>query len=455
MQRVYNSVLESIGQTPLIKLNNIGKQLPCPVYGKVEFFNPGASVKDRVALAMIEEAEATGTITPGKTTIIEATSGNTGVGLALVAAVKGYRCIFVMPDKMSDEKINLLKAYGGEVVIVPTNVPSESPDGYSGVAKRLQNEIPNAWMPNQFGNLTNPECHYRTTGPEIWQQTDGKVTVFVNGIGTGGTISGVGQYLKEKNPKITIVGADPEGSILSGGAPQPWAVEGIGEDYVPQTFNSQVVDEWVRVNDRDSFRAARLVAQQEGLLIGGSCGTSVAAALRYAERLTPNDVVVVMMPDTGRNYLSKVYNDDWMRERGYLDDVRKPATAAEVLVALGQRKLHALTPDHTLQDAIDLLHSESISQVPILDGDRVVGGVQEITLARLLHEGRNPREIKLGDVTTRALPEVDAACSVDEIYRRLMSGDSAVLVRREGELAGIITRIDLVNYWDQPIAAGV
>ena len=450
MYGVFESVLDTIGRTPLVRLGKAGLGLPCPIYGKIEFFNPGASIKDRIGRAMIEKAEREGLIRPGVSTIVEPTSGNTGVGLAIVAGVKGYRTIFVMPDKLSREKTDLIKAYGGEVVIVPTNVPADSPESYAGVARRLVNEIPNAWMPNQFANMSNPEVHYLTTGPEIWEQTRGKVTVFVSGIGTGGTISGVGKYLKERNPNVKIVGADPDGSILSGGTPKPWKVEGIGEDYVPKTFNSQVVDEWVRVTDKESFVTARKIARTEGLLIGGSCGTCAAAALKYAERCTPDDLVVVIMPDTGRNYLSKVYNDDWMRENGYLEEEAKPASAADVLDFLGPRELLSLTPDNTLDDAIQMLKEKAISQIPIIEKDHVVGGVQEVTLARLMHERQNPRLVKLRDIMARSLPELDDGVSVDEVYRILLSGNTGVMIRRHGKIAGIITRIDLVNFWDSP-----
>lgn len=450
MLETVESVLDTIGHTPLIKLNKVAEGLPCPIYAKVEFFNPGQSIKDRIGRAMIEKAEREGILKPGVSTIIEATAGNTGVGLAVVAAVKGYRCIFVLPDKMSDEKVNLLKAYGAEVVMVPTNVPPDSPESYGGVARRLRNEIPNAWMPDQFTNLSNPEIHYLTTGPEIWEQTRGKVTCFVSGVGTGGTISGVGKYLKERNPAIKIVGADPDGSILSGGQPKSWKVEGIGEDYVPKTFNSQVVDEWVRVTDKESFTTARKIARSEGLLIGGSCGTCAAAALKYAQRLTANDLMVVIFPDTGRNYLSKMYNDNWMRENGYLEEDRKPATAGDVLAFLGERELLSLTPESTMQDAINIFRDKGISQIPIIENGRVVGGVQEVTLARLLHEGKDPRNVTLRPLMARPLPEVEAGTSIDEVYRILLSGNTGVMVRRAGKIAGIITRIDLVNFWDAP-----
>src|SRR5438034_294876 len=310
---MHDTILQSIGRTPLVRLRRLAEGLPAPVYVKVEALNPGGSVKDRVAVAMIAEAEKRGWLRPGGT-IIEATAGNTGVGLAMVAAVRGYRCMFVLPDKMSAEKISLLKAYGAEVVITPTNVAPDSPESYNGVADRLAREIPGAWRPNQFSNLANPEIHYRTTGFEIWEQTDGRVTVFVAGVGTGGTISGVARYLKERNADIKIVGADPEGSVLSGGAPHSWKVEGIGEDFVPKTFNSQLVDDWVRVSDAESFHVARELARKEGMLLGGSSGTNVAAALRYARRLGPGHLVVALGCDPGRNYLSQFFDDAWLKE---------------------------------------------------------------------------------------------------------------------------------------------
>ncbi len=447
MRAAAEHVLDTIGQTPLVRLRRVAERAPCPVFGKLEFFNPGGSTKDRIGRAMIEQAERAGLIRPGVTTIIEATAGNTGVGLALAAAVKGYRCIFVLPDKMSAEKISLLRAYGAETVIVPTNVPPDSPESYNGVANRLLNEIPNAWRPDQFGNLANPEVHYLTTGPEIWEQTGGRVTCFVAGVGTGGTISGVGRYLKEQNPRVRIVAADPEGSVLSGDTPKAWKVEGIGEDYVPRTLNTQVIDEWVRVADRDSFLMARELARREGLLVGGSAGTATAAALRYAERLTAEDLIVVLLPDTGRNYLSKFYDDRWMAENGFPTTARRVTTVAELLESLGPRPLLFLGPDQTAQDAIDLCRQHAISQIPVVVGDRAVGAIQEVTLARLLHEGRDPRHVALRDVMARPLPELPTTASLDEVYRLLMSGQTGVVVRRAGQLAGIVTRIDLVEFW--------
>ncbi|MBM3318085.1 MAG: pyridoxal-phosphate dependent enzyme [Candidatus Eisenbacteria bacterium] len=321
-----DSVLQAIGRTPLVRLRRLGRDLPCPLYGKVEFFNPGGSIKDRIGLAMIERAEKEGRLTPGISTIVEATAGNTGVGLAVAAALKGYRCVFVLPDKMSREKIDLLHAYGAATVIVRTDVPPGSPESYTGTARRLAAEIPGAWHADQFGNMTNPGAHELTTGPEIWEQTGGLVTCFVAGVGTGGTISGVGRFLKGKNSSVRVVGADPEGSILSGDTARPYKVEGIGEDYIPATFDSGIVDDWVRVSDAESFRAARRAAREEGLLVGGSSGTSLAAALRYGANLTAGDLIVAILPDTGRNYLSKFYSDAWMRENGFPLDPGEPAT---------------------------------------------------------------------------------------------------------------------------------
>jgi cystathionine beta-synthase len=455
MSAMHEDVLATIGRTPLVRLRRVAERAPCPVYGKVEFFNPGGSIKDRIGRAMIEKAEAAGLIRPGVSTIIEATAGNTGVGLALVAAIRGYRCIFVLPDKMSAEKISLLRAYGAEIVIVPSNVPPDSPDSYNGVANRLLKESPNGWRPDQFANLANPEIHYRTTGPEIWDQTDGRVTCFVAGIGTGGTISGVGKYLKEQDPRVRVVAADPEGSVLSGDAPKSWKVEGIGEDYVPKTLNTQVIDDWVRVSDRDSFLTARALARREGLLVGGSAGTAVAAALRYAERLTPADLVVAVLPDTGRNYLSKFYDDAWMRANGFdSDGASQPATAADVLAVRARQNVLTLTPNHTVHDAIEMCQTNAISQIPIAEGDRSVGAIQEVTLARLLHSGdASQRHAKLRDVMARPLPEVTGGTAVDEVYRLLMAGHTGVVVRQDGGIAGLITRIDLVEFWDRSAAA--
>lgn len=443
-----DSILQSIGRTPLVRLRRMSEGVPCAVCVKVESMNPGGSVKDRVGMAMILEAEKRGWLRPGGT-VIEATAGNTGVGLAMVAAVRGYRCIFVLPDKMSSEKISLLKAYGAEVVVTPTSVPPDSPESYNGVADRLSREIPGAWRPNQFTNLANPEIHYRTTGPEIWEQTEGRITVFVAGVGTGGTISGVGRYLKERNPDIKIVGADPEGSVLSGGSPKSWKVEGIGEDFVPKTFNSQLVDDWVRVSDAESFHAARALSRREGILAGGSSGTNVAAALRYARRLTPGDMVVTLICDTGRNYLSKYFDDAWLRANN-LELQQQPAhSIGELLTKRGSRQMVSISPQATVAEAIEKMQATGISQLPVVEGGKAVGSIQEVTVARVLHDESDPAQVKVGDIMAKPLPQLDVSVHLDEAYRLLLAGNTGVLAVRDDTVQDIITRIDLIQYWNQ------
>lgn len=442
------SILQSIGKTPLVRLRRLTEGLKASIYVKVESQNPGGSVKDRVALAMVTEAERRGWLRPGGT-IIEATAGNTGVGLAMVGAVKGYRCIFVLPDKMSAEKISLLRAYGAEVVITPTNVPPDAPESYNGVADRLAREIPGAWRPNQFTNLANPEIHHRTTGYEIWEQTEGKIGVFVAGIGTGGTISGVAKYLKEQNPEIKIVGADPEGSVLSGGAPKAWKVEGIGEDFVPKTFNSQLVDDWVRVGDAESFHVARALAKREGILVGGSSGTAVAAALRYARRLTGDELIVALCADTGRNYMSKLFDDKWLADNKLTTGVESTQSIGDLLKQRGGRKMVTVTPKATVSEAIKILESAGFSQLPVLQDGKPVGSVQEVTLARVLHDHSDPEKVFLGDVMARPLPQLETTVHLDEAYRLLMAGNTGVLAVQDGKVVDIITRIDLIHYWNQ------
>jgi cystathionine beta-synthase len=445
---MHESILQSVGRTPLVRLRRVAEGVISKVYAKVESSNPGGSTKDRVGIAMVEEAERRGWLRPGGT-IIEATAGNTGVGLALVAAVKGYRCIFVLPDKMSAEKIRLLKAYGAEIVITPTSVPPDSPESYNGVADRLAREIPGAWRPNQFSNLANPDIHYHTTGPEVWEQSEGRVTAFVAGVGTGGTISGVGRYLKERNPEIKVIGADPEGSILSGDSPHPWKVEGIGEDFVPKTLNGQIVDEWIRVSDAESFATARSLARREGLLLGGSSGTAVAAALRYARRLGPEELVVALCADTGRNYMSKFYDDGWLSENHLQWHAPRPQSLGDLIRSRGPRELVTVGPEATAAVAVELLRSAGISQLPVVQDGRAVGSIQEVTLARVLHDQRDPSRVTVAEIMARPLPQLDVTVDLDEAYRLLLAGHTGVLATSAGQVDDIVTRIDLIQYWNQ------
>ena len=417
----FSNILGAIGRTPLIRLNRMASGIASPIYVKLEMLNPGGSVKDRVGLAMLEAAEYAGQIKPGGT-IVEATAGNTGVGLALAAAVKGYRMIAVMPDKMSEDKISLLKAYGAEVVITATNVPPDSPESYNGVADRLAREIPGAWRPNQFANPHNPLIHSLMTGPEIWEDSQGRVEVFVAGMGTGGTISGTAKFLKQRDPAITIVGADPEGSILSGDSPSSYKVEGIGEDFIPKTFNRQVVDEMIRVSDKDSFNTARRLAREEGILAGGSSGTALAAALKYAQRLTQPRYIVVLLPDTGRNYLSKIFSDHWMQENGFWESrARQPLTVGDILSGKTQRQnLIAVSTRDKLSSAITLMETHNISQLPVVDGeggDNVVGSLNESSIMKVLHDGLDFYNQEVAAVMAKPLPGLDVKTDASEAYR--------------------------------------
>ena len=366
--------------------------------------NPGGSVKDRPAVAMLDAAERQGLLKPGGT-IVEPTSGNTGTGLAMAAAIRGYRCILVMPDKMSREKIDLLRAYGADVVITPTNVPPDSPESYYGVANRLASEIPGAFQPNQFHNHFNPDAHYHTTGPEIWEQTGGTITHFVAGIGTGGTISGTARFLKEKNPAIHVVGADPEGSIYSGDIPRSYAVEGIGMSYLPETVDLRVIDEMVRVSDRDSFLMARRIAREEGLLVGGSSGTAAVAAVRLAKTLPPDAIVVVILPDSGRGYMSKIFNDDWMIANGFLADAKRRATVGDVLRSKTPLPpLITVQQDDTVKTALDLLRQYEISQIPVMRGREQVGSVNDVGVMRSVFDHADILHQPVSEVMGRPFP---------------------------------------------------
>ncbi len=453
--QVHESILDTVGGTPLVRLSRLGRGLAPTLLAKVEYLNPGGSVKDRIGLAMVEQAEREGRLGPGGT-IVEPTSGNTGAGLAIVAALRGYRCVFVMPDKISQEKIALLRGYGAEVVVTPTAVPPSSPESYYSVADRLTAEIPGAFQPNQYGNQANPAAHYRSTGPEIWEQTAGAVDVFVAGVGTGGTITGAGRYLKERKPGVLIVGADPEGSIYS--QPDdvhPYLVEGVGEDFFPATFDRAVVDRFVTVSDRDSFLMTRRLAREEGLLVGGSCGLAAYAAVEVAKELDPEATIVVLLPDGGRGYLSKVFNDDWMREHGFLGR-RRGGAVADVLAGKAHHDLPRLVTvaaHQRVKDAIGLLHLYSVSQLPVVSGDdptdlsSVVGSVQEGTLLERLFRKPEVLDAQVVDVMDPPFPSVEQHEPVEAAFELLAKGRStAVLVTEHGQPASVMTRSDILDF---------
>lgn len=446
---VAHSLLDLIGNTPLVRLDRVGRDLDCHLLAKLEFLNPGGSIKDRPALAMIEAAELSGQLQPGGT-IVEPTSGNTGVGLAIAAIRKGYRYVFVMPDKISAEKIDLLRAYGAEVVVCPTTVAPDHPDSYYSVSDRLVAETPGAFKPDQYGNPANPAAHYASTGPEIWRQTSGRVTHFVAGIGTGGTISGVGRYLKEQNPGIQIVGADPEGSVYSGGSGRPYLVEGIGEDFWPETFDPAVVDQTVMVSDQDSFLTARRVTREEGILVGGSTGTAVWAALQIARPLGPEHVVVVLVPDSGRGYLSKLYNDGWLADFGFLRASAQPVSEVLASKGGGLPPLVHVHPDESVREVIGLLREYGVSQVPVLKAElpvvtaEVVGSVHERDLLEVAFLNPGLLDRPVSEVMAPPLSSVGAGEPVDLAVER-MEGTGAVLVLDAGHPIGILTRSDLLG----------
>ena len=453
---VADSLIDLFGNTPLVRMDRIGRDLACHLVAKLEYLNPGGSVKDRPALAMIEAAEMSGALSSGGT-IIEPTSGNTGLGLAVVAARRRYRCIFTMPDKIATEKVQLLRAFGAEVIVCPTAVAPDHPESYYSVANRLTGTIPGAYQPNQYRNPNNPAAHEATTGPEIWRQTAGRVTHFVAGIGTGGTISGVGRYLKSQSPAVQIVGADPEGSVYSGGSGRPYLVEGIGEDFWPETYDPSVVDRVVMVTDRDSFLTARRLTREEGILAGGSCGTAVWAALEVGKDLGPDDVIVVLLPDSGRGYLSKVYNDEWMADYGFLRAGGQ--TVAEVLAAkqreAGSRgKLPPLVhvhPDETVRAAIGLLKEFEVSQMPVVKAEpplsfaEVVGSVTDRDLLERALADPSVVDRPVGEVMDKPIPTVGSGETIDVAARRLHGAD-AVVVLDSGHPTGILTRADLLDF---------
>ena len=449
--KVAESLLDLVGNTPLVRLGRVGADLACDLVAKVELFNPGGSVKDRPAVAMIDAAERDGLLKPGGV-IVEPTSGNTGVGLAIVAAQRGYRCIFVMSDKMSNEKVSLLRAYGADVVVCPTAVPPEHPDSYYSVADRLTRETPGAFRPDQYSNPANPAEHERSTGPEIWEQTAGRVTHFVAGIGTGGTITGVARHLKAQNPNVQIIGADPEGSVFSGGTGRPYLVEGVGEDFWPTTYDPSLVDRTVMVTDAESFAAARRVTREEGLLIGGACGTAVHAALVVGAELGPDDVVVVLLPDSGRNYLSKVFDDDWMIAYGFLRT--EGTTAGDVLAAKDGSipDLVVITDDVPARDAIARMRELGVSQLivavtdePPLAAKEISGMVSELPLMDKAFHDPARLEGPVHDLMEPAPPMVGVGETVSDVVDRL-DRCAAVLVLDGGHPVGVLTRSDVLTF---------
>lgn len=450
--RVVDSVVELIGDTPLVRLRHVTEGIACPVYAKVEYFNPGGSVKDRIATRMIERAEEQGLLAPGGT-IVEPTSGNTGVGLALVAQERGYRCIFVCPDKVSQDKQNVLRAYGAEVIECPTAVDPEDPRSYYSVSDRLAREIPGAWKPDQYSNQDNPRSHYETTGPELWEQTDGRITHFVAGAGTGGTITGVGRYLKEASEgRVRIIAADPEGSVYSGGTGRPYLVEGVGEDFWPTTYDAQMADEVIAVSDKDSFDMTRRLAREEGLLVGGSCGMAVVAALDVAHRANPDDLVVVLLPDGGRGYLSKVFNDEWLASYGF-GPAAQERTVGDVLRGKSGELppfIHS-HPTESVREAIDILREYGVSQLPVLRAEppvmaaEIVGSISERELLDALFTGTATLADTVDKHMSAVLPQVGTGESVSVAVTALEHAD-AVVVLDDGKPVGVLSRQDVLGY---------
>jgi cystathionine beta-synthase len=457
--REYPTVLDLVGNTPIVRLDAVGRGVAPQILAKLDYLNPGGSVKDRIGVAMLEAAEADGRLQPGGT-IVEPTSGNTGVGLAIAAAHKGYRCIFVMPDKMSQEKISMLRAYGADVVITPTAVEPDSPESYYSVSSRLAEEIPGGFKPDQYSNMANPDAHYRMTGPEIWEQTGGELDAIVISVGTGGTISGVGRYFKEHKPDVLIVGADPEGSVYTARDDRdihPYLVEGIGKDTWPKTMDPDVVDEWVRVSDRDSFLTARRLAHEEGLLVGGSGGTTVWAALEIAKRFGPDATILTLIPDSGRSYMSKFYDENWMLEHGFVERRAPAPIVAELLRSkrMEETEVPALVTIEAHQkvgEAIDVMQRYSISQLPVVRNSDVssitdvIGSLQDRDLLDRVFKNPDALHEDVAAAMQPPLAAVDASQTLDEVFSTLTGRTNAVVVAEDGRPVGVLTRSDLLEF---------
>jgi len=450
--RYHESILDTVGHTPLVRLRTLARACPAPVLAKLEFFNPGGSVKDRIGLAMVEAAEREGRLRPGGT-IVECTSGNTGVGLAMVAAVRGYSAVFVMPDKVSTEKVNLLKAFGAEVVLTPTAVPPDSPESYYSVARRLAAERPGACLMNQYHNPANPAAHHRTTGPELWEQTAGRITHFVAGMGTGGTISGTGRYLKEKNPKVKVIGADPVGSILqhyhrTGEIIEghTYKIEGVGEDFIPTATDFSVIDEVLQCGDRDGLNMARRLAREEAIFVGGSAGMAAWVAIEVAKRCGPNDLVVVLLPDTGERYLTKVHSDEWMRDNHLLDPA--VSTVHDVVTGKGRLvpRLLSVQAGDPARRALALIEQHNVSQLPVMRGAEVVGTLLDNDLLKRVLGDAAALDLPVEQLMGEPLPVVRAEEPIAAVTRLLAARNPAVLVSEGGQVVGILTRFDMLQF---------
>ncbi|WP_419701922.1 pyridoxal-phosphate dependent enzyme [Mucilaginibacter sp. NFX135] len=447
----YNNILETIGHTPLVKLNKVTKDIPATVLAKIETTNPGNSIKDRMALKMIEDAEKSGKLKPGGT-IIEGTSGNTGMGLAIAAVIKGYKCIFTSTDKQSKEKFDALRAFGAEVIVCPTNVEPEDPRSYYSVSSRLEREVPNSWKPNQYDNLSNSQAHYEQTGPEIWEQTEGKITHLVVGVGTGGTISGTARYLKEKNPNIQVLGIDTYGSvfkkyketgIMDKNEIYPYITEGIGEDFLPQNVDFSLIDYFEKVTDKDAALMTREIARKEGIFAGNSTGSAVAGALQMKDRFKEGDVVVIIFPDHGTRYLGKMYNDDWLRDRGFLKDGK--LTAADIISKKDGQEIITIDCEKSVLEAINTIKSLNISQIPVTQKGMVIGKITESDILDSLIENPSIKSQPIKNITTAPFPFVDLNTSIDRISAMINKDNIAVLVEDGQGKIEIITQYDIIN----------